>query len=131
MSEQNEPREMHKALFVSLVMMLGTSAMQHMGKLVDPQTGKAEAHLEGAQQTIDLLVMLAEKTKGNLDKDEERLLKDTLSSLQLTFVQSSPQQAESEAKAAPPAAESSPTEKQEPAAKLKPENEAKYHKSYG
>jgi hypothetical protein len=78
---------MHKALFVNLTLMLSTWAMQQMGKLVNPATGKAETDLGAAQFTIDLLDMIKLKTKGNLDPDETRLLNETLSTLQINFVE--------------------------------------------
>ena len=81
------PPETHKAYFVQLVLMLSGSALQQMGKLVDPQTQKANVNLEAAQATIDLLDMLEAKTKGNLDKEEERMIRDTLMSLKLNFVE--------------------------------------------
>jgi hypothetical protein len=77
----------NKIMFMHLVSMLAMSAIQQMGKLVDPATGKAEINLEAAQATIDMLDMLLEKTKNNLDAEEARLLKDTLSSLKMNFVE--------------------------------------------
>lgn len=77
----------NKALLVHFVSMLGASALQQMGKLVNPATGRAEVDLEGAQSTIDLLDMLEAKTRGNLDPEEERVLRDVLMSAKLTFVE--------------------------------------------
>jgi len=83
---------MNKYLFVNLVTMLSMSAMQQLGKLVpgragNPAEGKAEINLDAAQATIDTLDMLSAKTNGNLDKDEARLMKDTLSMLKMNFVE--------------------------------------------
>ncbi|HOW97964.1 MAG TPA: DUF1844 domain-containing protein [Kiritimatiellia bacterium] len=126
MKEEARDAEMHKSLFVQLVMMLATSASQAMGKLVNPATKKTEVNVEAAEATIDLLDMIEAKTKGNLDRDEERLLKDTLMSLKLTFVETR--------NAAPAAA---PAESAEPAAApgSKVEGgpagqEPRFHKSY-
>ncbi len=77
--------EQNKALFMQLVVMLATSAMQQMGKLVNPATGKTEVHLEAAEATIDLLDMLRVKTTGNLDEDEQRVLADSLHTLRLNY----------------------------------------------
>jgi len=55
---ENKQDQMNKVLFVNLVMMLGSSAMQQLGKLINPMTGKTEIDLEGAQITIDMLSML-------------------------------------------------------------------------
>jgi len=79
--------DINKVLFMHLVSMLAMSAIQQMGKLVDPGTGKAEINLEAAQSTIDMLDMLFTKTKNNLDADEEKLMKDTLASLKINFVE--------------------------------------------
>jgi hypothetical protein len=90
--------ETHKALFMELTMMLSSSAMQHLGKIINPLTGKTELNLEAAQATIDMLDMLQAKTQGNLDRDEERLLKSSISSLQMNYVETAASPA---AKAAP------------------------------
>ena len=89
MSEQRpvNPEELHKALFVQLVAMLATSAMQQLGKLMNPATQKTEIDLDGAEASIALLEMIQAKTRNNLDKDEERMLNDTLMSLKLNFVE--------------------------------------------
>jgi len=68
-------------------MMLSSSVLQQLGKIVNPLTNKAEVNLEGAQISIDMLSVLKEKTKGNLDKDEEKILNDILSSLQMNYVE--------------------------------------------
>jgi len=80
--------DINKVFFMHLVSMLAMSAIQQMGKLVDPQTGKAETNLDAAQATIDMLDMLELKTRGNLDAEETRLLKDTLMSLKMNYVES-------------------------------------------
>jgi len=80
--------DINKVLFMHLVSMLAMSAIQQMGKLVDPGTGKAEINLEAAQATIDMLDMLEARTRGNLDAEETRLLKDTLMSLKMNYVES-------------------------------------------
>ena len=79
--------DINKVLFMHLVSMLAMSAIQQMGKLVDPGTGKAEINLDAAQATIDMLDMLEARTRGNLDAEETRLLKDTLMSLKMNYVE--------------------------------------------
>lgn len=79
--------ELHKAMFMDLILMLSTSAMQQLGKLMNPMTGKVELNLEAAQGTIDMLEMLEAKTKGNLDREEDRLMKNTLTSLRMNYVE--------------------------------------------
>jgi len=87
--------DINKILFMHLVSMLAMSAIQQMGKLVDPNTGKAETNLEAAQATIDMLDMLELKTRGNLDAEESKLIKDTLMSLKMNYVESQEQKPES------------------------------------
>jgi hypothetical protein len=75
--------------FVNLISALAASAMQQLGKLVNPVSGKTEVNLAGAKSSIDLLEMLQAKTKGNLNKDEAKLLQSTLSNLQLNYIDES------------------------------------------
>lgn len=72
--------------FSSFVFSLGTSAMFHFGDFPDPVTKKAERNLEAAKQTIDILGILKDKTKGNLSDDEERLLESLLYELRMRYV---------------------------------------------
>lgn len=90
------PDELNKALFTHLIMSLASSAMQHMGKLVNPGSGKTELNLEAAQSTIDVIEMLSAKTKGNLDNEETRFLQQTLTTLRLNYVETSSKPAASE-----------------------------------
>ena len=71
--------------FIQFVSMFSNSAMQHLGKFTNPLTGKIEKNLAAAQATIDILVMLKEKTKGNLTKREEETLTNSLANLQLNY----------------------------------------------
>jgi len=73
-------------LFMSIVLSLSQAAMQHMGKITNPLTGKIDRNLEQAKVTVDMLEMLKEKTTGNLVKDEEKLINETLATLQLNYV---------------------------------------------
>jgi len=72
--------------FSTFVFSLGTSAMYHFGDFPDPATKKAERNLEAAKQTIDILGILKDKTKGNLSDDEERLLESLLYELRMRYV---------------------------------------------
>ncbi len=79
--------EMHSALFAQLVMQQSNMAMMLLGKVAHPDTGKAIKDLDAARLFIDQLDMLETKTKGNLTKEESALLKQTLMSLRLNFVE--------------------------------------------
>lgn len=72
--------------FSTFVFSLGTSAMYHFGDFPDPATKKAERNLEAAKQTIDILAILKEKTRGNLTDDEDRLLESLLYELRMRYV---------------------------------------------
>ena len=72
-------------LFMQLLYMFHTSAMQGLGKIADP-TGQVSRNLEYVSQTIDLMVMLKEKTKGNISEDIEKVLDGMLSELKLNYV---------------------------------------------
>jgi hypothetical protein len=81
------PEKMHEVRFVGLVQMLGSLALNALGKLADPSTGKeGEVNLEHAREMIDLLDMLEAKTKGNLSNEERRFLDLQLTNLRLTYV---------------------------------------------
>ena len=67
-------------------MSLSSSAFYHLGDMPDPTTGKKELNLPAVQQTIDMLNMLKEKTKGNLKEDESKLLEQLIYELQVKYV---------------------------------------------
>lgn len=75
------------ASFSMLVMSIASSAAMALGLTPDPQTGKMEPDKNMARFNIDLLVILKEKTKGQLTADEARLLEQLISDLQLKFIQ--------------------------------------------
>jgi hypothetical protein len=73
--------------FSSFLMSLATQALMQMGEMEPPGGIKLPPDFEAAKQTIEVIGMLAVKTKGNLDAEEQRLLVEVLHSLRLTFVQ--------------------------------------------
>ncbi|MCD6446755.1 MAG: DUF1844 domain-containing protein [Candidatus Marinimicrobia bacterium] len=73
-------------LFMGLVYSLTQSAFISLGKLPDPMTGNIDRNLPQASQTIDLLAALQEKTKGNLEEEEDKFLSRTISDLRLNYV---------------------------------------------
>ncbi|HEY8240511.1 MAG TPA: DUF1844 domain-containing protein [Kiritimatiellia bacterium] len=120
----------NKELFAHLVISLAQSALMHMGKLVNPGAGKADVNLEAAQMTIDLLDMLEVKTRGNVDKDEERFIKATISELKLNFVETAKDHPAGAPQAAP---EAKPEPKIEapPESPKSDEDKTRFRKSYG
>jgi hypothetical protein len=74
--------------FTTLILSLSTSALAHLGVGPGAQAegGPIEKNLPLARQTIDILEVLQEKTRGNLEFDEARILEDILHELHLAFV---------------------------------------------
>lgn len=125
--------------FIEFVMMQAQNAALFLGQIPNPQTGKAEINLDVARMFIDQLVMIQEKTRGNLTSDESTVLRNALSSLQMAFVEASegggssfaePLERETETAApeAPAAASEAPTPASPTA---EPESKKKFTKSYG
>ncbi len=77
---------MPEVTFPAFVMSLNTSALYHLGEIADPQTGKRIVELDLARHAIDTLVLIQNKTKGNLTVDEEELLKNILYDIKIRFV---------------------------------------------
>jgi hypothetical protein len=75
--------------FSTFVLSLSHSALMHLGEAPVPETGAIEPNLALARQTIDLVGMLEEKTKGNLTGDEERLIGQILFDLRMRYVERS------------------------------------------
>jgi len=72
--------------FHTFVLSLGSSALLHLGELEHPDVGAPQKDLPLAKHTIDILVMLEEKTKGNLTPAEEKLIGSLLYDLRLRYV---------------------------------------------
>jgi hypothetical protein len=85
----SEEREVGRLDFSTFLLSLASSAMVHLGDLPHPEGGKTEQNLAQAKQTIDLMALLEEKTKGNLTADEARFLGGALRDLRLRFVEAS------------------------------------------
>ena len=81
--KETEPLQVDLSTFI---MSLTSSAFYHLGDMPDPSTGKKEVNLPAVQQTIDMLIMLREKTKGNLKEDEKKLLEQLVYELQVKYV---------------------------------------------
>ena len=92
-----------QTLFISLVGMFHSSAMQALGKVMNPVTQKIERDLTQAQMFIDMLGMLQEKTAGNLTDDEARLLNHMLFELRMNYVDEVKKDETEKAKAEAPA----------------------------
>jgi hypothetical protein len=72
--------------FSTFIISLSTQALMHLGEIADPLSGKAETDLPVAKQMIDIISLLQEKTRGNLDSGEQQLVEDVLYDLRLRYV---------------------------------------------
>jgi len=79
---------MSELSFTAFVVSLASTAAIHLGDLPDPVSGQAaEVNLEGANQMIEILSLLDQKTRGNLTAEERQLLEQVLYELRMRFVQ--------------------------------------------
>jgi hypothetical protein len=76
-----------EASFSVLTMSIASSAAMALGLAPDPHTNEMHKDRNMAKFNIDLLLMLKEKTKGNLSGDEDRFLDSVISDLQMKFIQ--------------------------------------------
>ena len=105
-----------EALFLSIIYSFHAAAMQQMGKIANPFTGKVERDLDAARGTIDVLAMFRKKTEGNLTERESRVITGLITELQLNYVD--------ESKRAPAADEKEPAPEAEAGAAAEPTAEA-------
>jgi hypothetical protein len=82
------PQALPEIDFSTFLLSLGSSALVHLGDVPDDD-GATEPNLPLAKQTIDLLGLLQEKTRGNLDSGEEKLLAALLYDLRIKYVDAS------------------------------------------
>jgi len=72
--------------FPSYLLSYYTQGLVLLGDIPNPYTNKKEEDPESARHTIDILVMLEEKTKGNLSQDEQKLLENVLYELRMKYM---------------------------------------------
>jgi hypothetical protein len=72
--------------FSTFVLSLSSSALLHLGLIENPHTKRIDRNLELAKQTIDILGMIKDKTRGNLSHDEDNLIENLLTDLRLKYV---------------------------------------------
>lgn len=75
--------------FSAFIIGLASTALIHLGATPNPETGKTSVDLVLARQSIDVLDLLRQKTKGNLTAEEESLFNSVLADLRLRFVEKS------------------------------------------
>jgi Domain of unknown function (DUF1844) len=72
--------------FFNYIASLGFQTMIFLGEMPNPVTNQVEKNLKQAKFLIDTLVILRDKTKGNLSKEEDDLLNGSIYELQLRYV---------------------------------------------
>lgn len=80
---------MPEVTFAGFILSLNTTALYHLGELSHPDTGEKIIDLELVKHVIDTITLLRDKTKGNLDKEENELITNILFDLKLRFVNAS------------------------------------------
>ena len=83
--QSNEPPP--ELTFAAFLWSLSEQALAALGEIPDPMSGKGTHDLVLAQQMIDIIIMLRDKTRGNLDTHEQAMLKEILSGLQMKYVE--------------------------------------------
>lgn len=86
-AEKKKKSPLPRVDFNTFVLSLSSTVMVHLGEVNNPETGESDQDLDLARHTIDMLDMLGKKTQGNLDADEERLLKNILFEMRMKFLQ--------------------------------------------
>ena len=126
--------------FIEFVMMHAQNAALFLGQIPNPKTGEPEINLDLARMFIDQLEMIQEKTRGNLTNEETTVLRNTLSNLQMAYVEASgsarPPGAPENVAQQPQPVEQPSAAQPEPAAPAVPsepeaESRKKFTKSYG
>jgi hypothetical protein len=88
---QSKTQASHESLpeinFSTFIISLSTQVLMHLGEIPNPLGGKSETDIPVAKQMIDIVGMLQEKTRGNLDAGEERLVEDILFDLRMKYVE--------------------------------------------
>ncbi len=77
------------ASFLGLVQELTLRALVALGQVQNAATGEVYFDLDEAKYAIDMLGVLEEKTRGNLDPIEQAGLSEVLQALRMGFVQAS------------------------------------------
>jgi hypothetical protein len=85
-SDSKKSFTLPKIDFATFILSINSSALVQLGLIEDPVSGEKAKNLALAKQTIDLIAMLEEKTRGNLTGDEENILKGILYELRMLYV---------------------------------------------
>ena len=86
-SESHQDEPLPEINFSTFVISLSTQALMHLGEISNPISGKIDQDVPAAKQMIDMLGMIREKTNGNLNANEDRLMQDILFDLRMKYVE--------------------------------------------
>jgi|SRR5215471_6801417 hypothetical protein len=86
-SSQDTAEALPEINFSTFVIGLSTQALMHLGEIANPMSGKVESDVPTAKQMIDILGLLKEKTRGNLNASEDQLMEDILFDLRMKYVE--------------------------------------------
>jgi len=86
---ENEGNSIEEFLFHQLLAMFQALALQQLGKLLNPISGKVERDLQQAKITIDMIGMIQNKTEGNLTDSEQTMIENILLDLRMNYVDES------------------------------------------
>jgi hypothetical protein len=133
MENEVSREEYLSSVFATMVMQLTNMAAMFMGKVPNPENNQMVVDLDAAQIFIDQLEMLEAKTKGNLDAEEQNILKQGLTMVRMAFVEAvdeGQKQAAQPARSAPPSSSPSPTAPATPPAADEGDARKKFTKKY-
>ena len=86
-SDQTSTETLPEINFSTCVIGLSTQALMHLGEIANPVSGNVEIDVPTAKQMIDILGLLKDKTRGNLNASEDRLMEDILFDLRMKYVE--------------------------------------------
>jgi hypothetical protein len=81
-----EDAEPERTMFNEFLVGIASSAFIYLGLVEHPATGRPQVDMQAAKESIDMLVMLREKTQGNLTRGEEKFFDDLLNDLKMQYV---------------------------------------------
>ena len=83
--DAKDDKKLFEALFHQMVFSLNEATMMNLGKIVNPASGNTERNLLQAQNSLDLLRMLKDKTRNNLNEHESQLIDQAIMGLQVNY----------------------------------------------
>ncbi len=87
--EEKRTAPLPEVNFSSFILSLSSSVLLHLGEIADPVSGEKRKNMDLAKQSIDIISMLQDKTKGNISQDEGKLIEQMLFDLRMRFVEAS------------------------------------------